>query len=72
MSAAVKTEGTFAPGEVRELFRTTAAASAGSLFANYDVTRDGQSFIMVQPKSSDDQTVVVLLNWFDHVRSSRK
>jgi serine/threonine-protein kinase len=24
-----------------------------------------KTFIMVQPKSSSDQTVVVLLNWFD-------
>lgn len=35
------------------------------LSALADRYRDGQSFIMVQLKSSSDQTVVVLLNWFD-------
>ena len=53
----------WSPHEVRELFRTTATGAV--TYPNYDVTRDGQSFIMVQPTTSNDQTVVVLLNWFD-------
>ncbi len=69
MAAAVQAGATFAPGEVRLLFRTTAVVS---LHTNYDVTRDGQSFIMVQRKTSTDQTVVVLLNWFDQLRATRK
>jgi serine/threonine-protein kinase len=64
MAAAVQVGATFAPGDVRVLFRSSATANA--TYPNYDVTRDGQSFIMVQPKSASDQTVVVLLNWFDH------
>ncbi len=70
MSAAVRTEGTFSRGEVRELFRSTAASVPNG--TNYDVTRDGQTFIMVQPKNVDDQNVVVLLNWFDNARRPRK
>ena len=61
MAATVQAGATFAPGEVREPFRTTATGSV--TYPNYDVTRDGQSFIMMQPTTSNDQTVVVLLNW---------
>ena len=65
MAAAVSGGAAFAPGEVRELFRTSANLSSN--FPNYDVTRDGLSFIMVQPTRSSAQTVVVLLNGFENL-----
>jgi Tol biopolymer transport system component len=65
MSAAVLAGATFAPGEVRELFRTT--APPGLVYTTYDVSRDGQTFYLVQPLRANDQTVVVLLNWFENL-----
>jgi serine/threonine-protein kinase len=65
MAAAVQAGATFAPGEVRELFRTTTLPS--SAFPSYDVARDGQTFFMSQPTRANDQTVVVLLNWFENL-----
>lgn len=70
MAADVQAGTQFASGAVRELFRTTAASS--TFHTNYDVTRDGQTFIMVQPKASNDQNVVILLNWFENLVGSRK
>jgi hypothetical protein len=32
---------------------------------NYDVSRDGERFLMVKPKDSD--RIVVILNWFDEL-----
>ncbi|MBI5601415.1 MAG: PD40 domain-containing protein, partial [Gemmatimonadetes bacterium] len=55
MAAEVQAGAQFASGAVRELFRTTASTS--TFHTNYDVTRDGQTFIMVQPKASNDQNV---------------
>ncbi len=70
MAATVQAGTHFASGEVRDLFRTTANTS--TFHANYDVSRDGQTFYMVQPKVSNDQMVIVLLNWFDNLVARRK
>jgi serine/threonine-protein kinase len=65
MAASVQAGTTFAPGEVRELFRTTAVLNG--VYPNYDVSRDGRTFYMAQPLRANDQTVVVLLNWFENL-----
>ena len=70
MAAEVQAGVQFASGAVHELFRTTASTS--TFHTNYDVSRDGQTFIMVQPNASNDQSVVVLLNWFDNLVARRK
>jgi serine/threonine-protein kinase len=65
MAAAVQAGATFAPGEVRGLFHTTAVS--GINYTAYDVSRDGRTFILAQPLAANDQTVVVLLNWFENL-----
>jgi Tol biopolymer transport system component len=70
MAAEVHAGAQFASGALYELFRTTSSPS--TFHTNYDVTRDGQTFIMVQPKASNDQSVVVVLNWFDNLVARRK
>ena len=65
MAAEVRTAPTFAPGAIRSLFQTK--SFAGINYATYDVTRDGNNFIMTQPLAQNDQTVVVLLNWFENL-----
>ena len=65
MAAAVQAGSPFTPGEVKELFRLN--GPSGVTYTNYDVTRDGQTFIMVLPIQNNDQAVVVLLNWFENL-----
>lgn len=36
----------------------------GANFTGYDVSRDGKTFVMLQPVQGDAQAVHVLLNWF--------
>ncbi|MBI3983446.1 MAG: serine/threonine-protein kinase, partial [Gemmatimonadetes bacterium] len=66
MAAAVQTQPTVAVGERSVLFQGDYAA--GLDFRQYDVTRDGNSFIMV--KHSEGAEVVVVLNWFERLRRS--
>ena len=40
----------------------------GTQITNYDVTRDGRTFVMLQPVQGTAQTVFVTLNWFDQMR----
>ena len=70
MAAAVQAGATFAPGEVRELFKTVATAVGTHTL--YDVSRDGRTFYIAQPLRANDQVVVVLLNWFDNVPGGRR
>jgi serine/threonine-protein kinase len=52
-------------GNRRELFDV---AYAGHPYhQNFDVTRDGKSFVMIQP-DDQDRKVVVILNWMAEVR----
>jgi hypothetical protein len=39
-----------------------------TLVTNYDVTRDGQHFLMLQPVQGTEQSLYVTLNWFDQRR----
>jgi hypothetical protein len=38
------------------------------LSANYDVSRDGEEFIMLRPEGGESrQEIVVVLNWFEEI-----
>jgi len=39
---------------------------------NYAVSRDGRTFVMVRSAASSNQTVTVMLNWFDQVGARRR
>jgi serine/threonine-protein kinase len=55
----------FVIGDRRQLFE---GAYAGHPYhQNYDVTRDGKSFVMIQP-DDQDRKVVVIMNWMAEVR----
>jgi len=64
MAAAVRTRPTFAVGERQQLF--DANFSALTIHTNYDVARDGRTFLMVRP-TRETQGFVVVLNWFRHL-----
>jgi len=65
MVAAIALQPTFAVGARRTLFEGNYVNDP--VYRSYDVTRDGQAFVMVRsPKPLGD--FVVVLNWFDQLR----
>jgi serine/threonine-protein kinase len=65
MAVDVTTSRTFVAGKSRALFRGQFAATP-ALFANYDVTPDGQRFLMIKPAKPSQgrpHVVNVVLNW---------
>jgi hypothetical protein len=67
MSASVSAEPSFRMIDSRELFEHAAAAldfNAPLRYSRYDVTRDGQRFLLRVPAESGvPEPIVVLLNW---------
>ncbi len=66
MAAAVRVGPTFEVGNRTELF--TAHYDADPTLRDYDVTPDGQTFLMLQPMKEAQQSVVVVLDWFERMR----
>jgi serine/threonine-protein kinase len=58
----VETEPTFSPGAARELFEFEFQHTLGR-WADYDVTRDGQRFLMIQPTRWDPRQLNVITNF---------
>ena len=63
MAAAVKTQGGFEVGGRTQLFDGP-FDEAPRVLPNYDVTRDGKTFVMLQQIQGTAQSVFVTLNWF--------
>ena len=70
MTAAVRTVGAFEVGARTQLFEGPFHTTSNQI-TNYDVTRDGKTFIMLQPVQGTAQTVFVTLNWFDQLKKGR-
>ena len=70
MVAPVQTTPALSIGRAQELFVTTHERDRGSGFANanYDISRDGTRFVMIQPPASSSH-IVVALNWFEELRA---
>ena len=69
MAVDVTTEPTFSAGTPRLLFEGTYELSGGTR-ANYDVTPDGQRFVMVQlgEVGSEATQINIVLNWFEEMK----
>ena len=66
MAATVRTQGSFAVGERVQLF--TGTFNQGFFGARgYDVSTDGETFLMLQPIVGAAQDLIVTLNWFDNL-----
>ena len=65
MAAAVHTQPTFSVGERTELF--TGQFRSNPNYAQYDVTRGGQGFTMLQGAEGSSD-IIVVLNWFDQIK----
>jgi serine/threonine-protein kinase len=70
MAATVRTGGGFEVGNRTQLFAGTYDRVPPA--RGYDVTRDGQTFIMFQRVQGTEQSVFVTLNWFDRFRGGRR
>ena len=69
MTAAVVAGSTFVPGEVRLLFRS--GGNPELTHRTYDVSRDGLTFLFARRDGTEDQSMIVLLNWFENLRARR-
>ena len=71
MGVDITTEGGFLPGKPRQLFEGSyVRSSAGYVRANYDVSPDGQRFLMlksVEQKPAPQTQIHVVLNWSDEL-----
>jgi hypothetical protein len=72
MDVDISTEGEFVAGKPRQLFAGPYALSSSSYArANYDVSPDGQRFLMlkrVEQKSAPLTQINVVLNWSDELK----
>ena len=69
MSVDITTQPTFSASKPKVLFQGDYALSAGTL-ANYDVSKDGQRFLMVQEGADETEPthINMILNWFDELK----
>jgi len=58
---------TFGAGTPRLLFEGSYQRSSGGS-AFYDVTPDGQRFVMVQAQETGSTQIHVILNWFEELK----
>ena len=69
MVVAVETEATFQAERPRLLFEGSYAYNHTGTTSNYDITPDGQRFVMVQAtQESAPAQIQVVLNWFEELR----
>ncbi len=66
MAAVVRAQDQLEVGNRIQLF--SGAYSQFGPWRSYDVTRDGQTFLMLQPVQGQQQAITVTLNWFDGLR----
>ena len=68
---------TFTPSKPRELWEghylhgvNSSCGPAGVTSANYDVTRDGTHFVMIEDKTQDEtsQKINVVLGWAEELK----
>ena len=66
MAVPVETESGFAPGNATELFRGYYAGYDGR---TYDVSPDGERFLMVKENAGDGQKdFILVLNWHEQLK----
>jgi len=68
MAVEIATEPTFSAGTPRLLFDGRYHYGLGAAPQNYDVTSDGQRFLMVQASEQAPTQINVVLNWFEELK----
>ena len=70
MAVKIETKSTFAASKPKLLFRGDYAAGSFNFKPNYDVSPDGQHFVMVKANKSVSAAtqINVVLNWFEELK----
>jgi Tol biopolymer transport system component len=65
----IETQPSFAVGKARVLFSGSYEPTAAT-FSNYDVSPDGQRFLMLKPSETEQAStqINVVLNWFEELK----
>ena len=68
MSVSIQTTPTFVVGKPESLFEDSYVTTIGP--PSYDVTRDGQRFVMVKPAESERMRppIHIVVDWFEELR----
>ena len=66
MVVGIKTEPTFTQGSPVVLF--TGRYTMGSAVVNYDISSDGQRFLMIKEEEATTAQINVVLNWFEELK----
>jgi hypothetical protein len=68
ISVPVSTSDAFSFGRPRLLFEGNYRLDHSGQSANYDVSPDGKSFVMVQPDPEARSEITVVLNWAEELK----
>ncbi len=68
MVVPVQTEPTFKAEKPELLFEGSYLYSITNLTTNYDVTPDGQRFVMIKEEQTAPEQIHVVLNWFEELK----
>jgi hypothetical protein len=70
MAVGVTTSPTFTADRPERLFEDVYAGRRASGVANYDVSHDGENFVMIRDRADEGGAEIhVVLNWFDELRA---
>jgi hypothetical protein len=67
MAVEITSQPSFSPGKPKMLFEIESPASYGT-FPNYDVSPDGERFLMVKDTEPEAKQVNVVLSWFEELK----
>ena len=71
MAVGVQTEPSFAPGAAEEVFGGYYAPGGGAVGRTYDISPDGERFLMIKESGSDETSsteFILVLNWFEELK----
>ena len=69
LTVSVKTSPTFSASPPKSLFEDRYARQAGGFYSNYDVSKNGREFLMLDPEQAvADAQLNVVLNWFEELK----
>ena len=71
MAVGVQTEPSFAPGNAEEVFGGYYAPGGRSFGRTYDISPDGERFLMIKESGSDEISsteFILVQNWFEELK----
>ena len=69
MAVGVQTEPSFAPGNAEVVFEGGYYARSSPIGRTYDISPDGERFLMIKESAGGDSTeFVVIINWFEELK----